>query len=924
MRLGDIVTSQRLAEATLNRAPLGAYIVLPGEHTPCFLGSILNATNMRTFQAFQIADDRQKIFGRSSSIQEYYEAVIQAAFPAYVKTQARSSKSGADDFETALKAVWGSRTNLDACLIGYLPQDNWAAKDYSAVLHRIAAEEAKYYYQWLENGQPVEDDASQEILTQLCRASVLTYDRIFWGRVGGEAAQQKTLQNNIAGQDHAAVFLPIAISWAPYFTADQQAYFGVYVNPTARPLFLDMAEETQVYQYHQAVGATSYSRKYTFEYDDNHYKKLKNKADDQLAPYDYKNPDKRYLARLKDWINQELAPHGQATPIARQVYEAGVTEAWLLDNINQGPAETWQAQREEAKALALEYAQLLPANYHCFYYGDEAGLASFLSTVEVAAPHLTSMRYAMRADKVNEVNYRWYINLPSHSPDLLFARLLAYWMGLDSQYFLAEEERLGKAYFPTNWPYSKAFTKTPTSAADSWFHYYKAFKARAKRRNQPAKDPHRTRITNPPFLGGSASTVNVRNIVKLDNVSHRTAQKAISLGTATGRRLQAGRVMARALNKFRFYKNMLGKKYGTQVTPSSLPATSFARYLVSKDTEVAAQWRQDNAQHPDTVRTHQEWCHLWGHGDGGMEHLGNLVAGSKNCNTEQLAIEAGQRRVTHNNDVPQAVRNKITASITAYLMPNEGAWITGTVTRQQYEALLAGIQDKAAEESRDAFFDLSAKGGEIIYTLKPADGLRAAFDRLTQCIKSARGATKNALRKLKSHIEQGCFLYQPLARWIRYKVYYDQEKVFDHLFDGQSHSLNVHECQILEFTLERVLYQALSRHKVTLPVQKEDGTSEAVDAYEYYQHQIIQRTQRLVPTETEGRLLEEVLAMCREVGNLHPGRSDKWPEDGAKAFNMQADAWQNMHTAFRQLPPAVQQRSVLKGLLADLQCMLAL
>lgn len=45
----------------------------------------------------------------------------------------------------------------------------------------------------------------------------------------------------------------------------------------------------------------------------------------------------------------------------------------------------------------------------------------------------------------------------------------------------------------------------------------------------------------------------------------------------------------------------------------------------------------------------QDWCHLWGHGDGGSEVLHNFVAGSKYCNTEQLAIESAQRPIIRGN-----------------------------------------------------------------------------------------------------------------------------------------------------------------------------------------------------------------------------------------------------------------------------------
>lgn len=38
-----------------------------------------------------------------------------------------------------------------------------------------------------------------------------------------------------------------------------------------------------------------------------------------------------------------------------------------------------------------------------------------------------------------------------------------------------------------------------------------------------------------------------------------------------------------------------------------------------------------------------EWCHLWGHGLGGTDQAGNLVAASKHANSEQLQME----RIVH-------------------------------------------------------------------------------------------------------------------------------------------------------------------------------------------------------------------------------------------------------------------------------------
>lgn len=75
------------------------------------------------------------------------------------------------------------------------------------------------------------------------------------------------------------------------------------------------------------------------------------------------------------------------------------------------------------------------------------------------------------------------------------------------------------------------------------------------------------------------------------------------------------------------------------------------------------------------LRTQQEWCHLVGHGDGGDEVFENFIAGSKHCNTEQLAIETGQR--TARRTYGQTGDDKsdpiaLAVKVTAYLFPNNG------------------------------------------------------------------------------------------------------------------------------------------------------------------------------------------------------------------------------------------------------------
>ena len=77
-------------------------------------------------------------------------------------------------------------------------------------------------------------------------------------------------------------------------------------------------------------------------------------------------------------------------------------------------------------------------------------------------------------------------------------------------------------------------------------------------------------------------------------------------------------------------------------------------------------------------RTDQEWCHLVGHGDGGTETLGNLVAGSNHCNTEQLALEVGIRFFQDIHD------RHIRLRVTSYALTDEPVIVDNDKIRDDY------------------------------------------------------------------------------------------------------------------------------------------------------------------------------------------------------------------------------------------------
>lgn len=223
-------------------------------------------------------------------------------------------------------------------------------------------------------------------------------------------------------------------------------------------------------------------------------------------------------------------------------------------------------------------------------------------------------------------------------------------------------------------------------------------------------------------------------------------------------RENAGTVMGKFLFNKKFKKDGGGSDVKTEYTAyfaanynppdpgSSLPATDFVNYVAQKDSVTDAQILKKfpkatpylkNTVVPKggvqalRVITDQEWCHLYGHGDGGPDIPENFVSGSKHCNTEQLAIETGQRKRKIDG---------LTAKVTAYMLPARTVWYSGSTS-----------EDEAASQP-----DAKAK---------PKDLQEFAM---------------------------------PVAHMMRYKVYHNKRKVFDHWYDAQSQSFDYNEFLILE------------------------------------------------------------------------------------------------------------------------------
>ncbi len=413
--------------------------------------------------------------------------------------------------------------------------------------------------------------------------------------------------------------------------------------------------------------------------------------------------------------------------------------------------------------------------------------------------------------------------------------------------------------------------------------YYKTFKpsAQATRRNKPDSDPFPPRVTN-PSIAGYDYKFDIKTIeisVKLDNTGYRVWKKFnasgqdLTLGFNENERVDAGKTMAEALSNFHVYPGMKASNITPKITDSKLSATSFAKYVLGQlnDDDVKKQWRKDNKLDANatvdasSLKTDQEWCHLFGHGDGGPEELGNFVSGSKHCNTEQLAIETGQRRVSQNEtetDFTAVERGKLKARITAYLIPNAGTWVTGGSYTQESLNEKLGIDKENPQldlvTQRDKFFEGVPLAKPVKYRLK-TDGsgniddqaLRTAFKALSDEISSpATDANKKKqLFQFRHNLERHFFMYLPIARWMRYKLYYDGKKVFDHIYDAQSESINLHECQILDHMVERALYIAMDKESK-------------------YKQKIKSRVEKLIPSAEEAGIIGRVLDLDQKLHEI--------------------------------------------------------
>jgi hypothetical protein len=194
-----------------------------------------------------------------------------------------------------------------------------------------------------------------------------------------------------------------------------------------------------------------------------------------------------------------------------------------------------------------------------------------------------------------------------------------------------------------------------------------------------------------------------------------------------------------------------------------------------------------------TMRTDQEWCHLLGHGDGGVETPDNFISGSEHCNTEQLAIECGHR---------DANIRGLKAKITGYLVPTArvapAAFSAEQLMQLRQLFVASGLiwTDQNLPTVKD-ITDLLAMT-DVVFGTKPI-----VPPALQAQLTAGDPAAKKLIRRAREAMD--AIVYPaplPLGLMVRYKIYdSNSRKLFDHSFSAQSEGFDINQFNILYWTV---------------------------------------------------------------------------------------------------------------------------
>lgn len=289
-------------------------------------------------------------------------------------------------------------------------------------------------------------------------------------------------------------------------------------------------------------------------------------------------------------------------------------------------------------------------------------------------------------------------------------------------------------------------------------------------------------------------------------------------------------------------KNKASVKLGKK-SASATAVTKYALGAINKDQVLQDSWKETSSlllkfgdpvkgvpvsHASDTLkaalRTQQEWCHLWGHGDGGSEIPQNFVAGSKHCNTEQLAIETGRR--TRSGDMkgkitayllPQVVRSKkIIPSDALKNIRNFGGYLSqcnfedilniyllSLKLYNDMKIVLANSINQGNDNNTKAAIGKSIKEKVEVALATPQNAIFTEKTAIKKAdlLNDPRKSLSNFLEWLTPLVTPQL----PCAMIIRYKIYQGKTLLFDHVFDAQKESFDFNEFQALATTVERVV-----------------------------------------------------------------------------------------------------------------------
>ncbi|KQY29799.1 hypothetical protein ASD38_10780 [Caulobacter sp. Root487D2Y] len=390
-----------------------------------------------------------------------------------------------------------------------------------------------------------------------------------------------------------------------------------------------------------------------------------------------------------------------------------------------------------------------------------------------------------RADKSDEADYLWRCD------NMIFAAA----MGLDpARRYKFSIQPQGFELVPTRLPGFSYWKKWKTDAATV-----------QNKKNRPTDTLPQPSISNGGGdLFAGAAQISSKNTLLAKYKAYTLLRKkkkgdwsVANLGSPSGvplkarskgERLDAGDVMKAAFTALGYesdgsathlVRDVLNEAGDKHDPFASTAWQIFSEGLRARPTVLVATWLPQ-------LRTDQEWCHLYGHGDGGNEALENFVSGSKHANTEQLAIENAQR--TRPDD--------LVAKITAYQLPTQG------VSRSQFTAA-----DKAALKAvgwpETDWPDFLTFATKIIQSLR--SGADVFYAGLPQPVRDALTRTGKSRQSFYEEIRAMVSLPLPIGLGIRYKIYLKNAasgagqtiKVFDHLIEAQRESFDIFQYRAL-------------------------------------------------------------------------------------------------------------------------------